>query len=120
MAVCADNDVAGAHQAQLGQQRVLDAHIAAFVVMGNPHLTGELAGNLDLFGGILVLVGGKMVHDQGHAIAVKDFRGALGAETLDSQRRGDIIGQGHVDATLHDLSGSGYGLVCMLLQNFLS
>ena len=64
MAVCANNDVAGAHKTLLGQQGVLHAAVAALVIVGDVLLLGKLARHHHLIGGINIFLRRKVVHAQ--------------------------------------------------------
>ena len=119
VAVRPDHDVAGADQAVLRQDGVFDAHVAALVIVGDVHLAGKIAHDLDLFGRVDVLVGGEVVTDQGHAVLVENLVHAHPANGLDGERRGYIVGQHHGHAALDDLSVRGDGLVRMPLQYLL-
>ena len=65
MGIGADDQIARAHDALLGQQRVLDAHAADLVVMRDALFTGEIAHLLGLLGAFDVLVGNVVVGHQG-------------------------------------------------------
>jgi hypothetical protein len=87
--------------------------------VGDVLLFSELANALHLNGGLDVLLGGEVVHDQRHAVFVKHLLCAHGAEGLDGQRCGDVVGQRQRDIALDNLSCLGDLLVGMLLQNLL-
>ena len=64
VAVGADDEVAGADDALLGQERVLDAHAADLVVVRDSLRADEVAHDLGLLGGLDVLVGRVVVGHQ--------------------------------------------------------
>ena len=65
VAVGADDEVARAHDALLGQKRVLNTHATDFVIVRDALLTGEFAHLLGLLGAFDVLVGNVVVGHQG-------------------------------------------------------
>ncbi len=65
MGVGADDEVARAHDALLGQKRVLNTQATDFVIVRDALLTGEFAHLLGLLGTFDVLVGNVVVGHQG-------------------------------------------------------
>ena len=87
--------VARSHQAQLRQQGVLHAHVAALVVVGDAHgPVREVAHHLDLLGRVDVLVGHEVVADQGDPCPCRTPRSRPWPPwTRDGQGGGDVVGQ---------------------------
>jgi hypothetical protein len=99
VAVRADDDVAGSDQSVFGQDGVLDAHVSAFVIVGDVHLACKVAHDLDLLGGIDVLVRREVITDQGHAVLVEDLSSRPYPAGLDGQ--GAVISLASTRETRH-------------------
>ena len=119
VAVRADDHVTGAHQAAFGQQGVFHAAVAAFVIVGDALLLGELAADHHLVGRGDVLLGREVVHDQGDLVLVEHAAGAHALEGFDGQGAGDVIGQHQGQAALDDLSVALDEVVGVGLQDLL-
>ncbi len=96
MAVGADDQVAGPHNALLRQQGVLHPHVPAFVKMHQVLLLGEFPQDLALDGEGDIFVGGEVVRHQHHPLPVKDLFGPDLPKVLDGQGRGDVVAQGNI------------------------
>ncbi len=104
--VGADDDVAGADHALLGQQRVLDAHAADLVVVRDALLARELAHHLGLLGGLDVLVGRVVVgHERDLGRGPRRCPTPILRELLDGDRRGDVVGEHEVELAVDELPG---------------
>ena len=117
--VRADDEVAGHHGTDLGQQRVLDAGAALFPVVGDLLLMGKIAHLLGLLGALDVLVGRVVVGHQANAIAIEYALGAQLAEHIDGDGRGDIVREDYVEVALDQLSGSHLVQAGMCRQDLL-
>ena len=104
VAVGADDEVARAHDALLGQKRVLHAHAAHLIVMGNALLAHEIAHDLRLFGALDVLVGHVVVGHEHHLVGV-EHRFADLAHGLDGDGRRHVVGEHEVQVALDELPG---------------
>ena len=100
----ADDEVAGAHDALLGQQRVLDAHAADLEVVRDALLAGEVARYLGLLGALDVLVRRVVVGHEADAVRVEHVLASQLAERLDGDGRGDVVRQHEVQVALDELA----------------
>ena len=119
VAVRADHEVAGLHEALFGQEGVLDAAVAAFIVVGDVHFLRELAGHHHLIGGIDVLLRGEVVHHQKDAILVEHLGRAHRPEGLDGERSGDVVGEHAGKMAVDDLPGFTDFFIRVGLKDFL-
>ena len=120
MGIGADDQIARAHDALLGQQRVLDAHATDLVVMRDALLTGEIAHLLGLLGAFDVLVRNIMVGNQGDFSGVEDLLHADLLEILDGDRRRDVVGKHQVEIALDQLPRLDFVKPRMCGQDLLS
>ena len=109
VAVRADDEVARAHDALLGQQRVLDAHAAHLVVVGNALLACEVAHDLGLLGALDVLVGHVVVGHERDLLRVEHALDADLAELLDGDGGGDVVGEHEVEIAFDQLTRLHFG-----------
>ena len=119
MAVGPDDQIAGAHEPLFGQEGVLHAAVAALIVVNNALFFGKLAADQHLIGGIYIFLRGKVIHDKGNLVAIKNLFRAHAAKRLDGKRAGNVIGKHHGHAALNNLSVLLHSFVRMSLQNFL-
>ena len=103
MGIGADDQIARAHDALLGQQRVLDAHAADLVVMRDALLTGEIAHLLGLLGAFDVLVRNVMIGNQGDLSGIENLLHADLLEILNGDRRRDVVGKHQIEIALDQL-----------------
>jgi hypothetical protein len=99
VAVRAHDNVPGPDQSEFGQQRMLDADIAALVIVGDAHFPGKVADSLDLLGRIDVLVRGEVVADQGDPVAVEDVTAPMLRKDL--MARGAVMSLARTRDTRH-------------------
>ncbi len=104
VAVRADDEVARAHDALLGQKRVFHAHAAHLVVVGNALLAREIAHDLGLFGALDVLVGDVMVGHEGNLFGIEHLLDADLAEFLHGDGGGDVVGEHEVEIAFDQLA----------------
>ena len=119
MGVCADDGLAGGHQALLRQEGVLDAHGAYVVVVVDFKFPGKGPALLALGGGLDILVGGEVVHHQGNAAFVKHLVKARRLELVDSHRGGNVIAQHQIQFGLDQLPCPHAVKPCVAGQDFL-
>jgi hypothetical protein len=117
MGVGADYEFAGSDEPFLGQENVLDAHAADFPVVADGVFFGEVAQGFRLFSGLDVLVGGKMVGDEGDFVLVED-RSADFVEFDDRRRAGDVVGKDEVDPAADELAGDDFVEARVAGENF--
>ena len=73
--------------------------------MGQVLLLGKVSQLLALDGRRDVLVGGEVVADQRHPVAVKNLFGPHLMKILDGQGRGDVVAQGDIHPGHDQLAG---------------
>ena len=105
MGIGTDNQIARAHDALLGQQRVLDAHATDLVVMRDALLTGEIAHLLGLLGAFDVLVRNVVIGNQGDLGGIEHLLHADLLEILNGDRRRDVVGS--TRSRLHSINCPG-------------
>lgn len=98
-----DNQIARAHDALFGQQRVLDAHATDLVVMRDALLTGEIAHLLGLLGAFDVLVRNVVIGNQGDLGGIEHLLHADLLEILNGDRRRDVVGKHQIEIALDQL-----------------
>ena len=98
---------------------MLDAAVAAFIVVGDVHFLRELAGHHHLIGGIDVLLRGEVVHHQKDAILVEHLGRAHRPEGLDGERSGDVVGEHAGKMAVDDLPGFTDFFIRVGLKDFL-
>ena len=103
VAVGADDEVARAHDALLGQKRVFDSHAAHLVVVGDALLAHEIAHDLGLLGGLDVLVGGVVVGHEGDLGRIEHLVGDL-ANGLDGDGGRDVVGEHQIQIAFDQLA----------------
>lgn len=103
MGIGADDQIARAHDALLGQQRVLDAHAADLVVMRDALLTGEIARLFGLLGAFDVLIRDVVVGNQGDLSGIENLLHADLLEILNGDRRRDVVGKHQIEIALDQL-----------------
>ena len=103
VAVGADDEVARAHDALLRQKRVLHAHAAHLVVVGDALLAHEIAHDLGLLGGLDVLVGGVVVGHEGDLGRIEHLVGDL-ANGLDGDGGRDVVGEHQIQIAFDQLA----------------
>ena len=104
MAVGADDEVARADDALLGKQRMLDAHAAHLVVVGDTLLAREIAHDLGLLGALDVLVGDVMVGHERDLRGIEHLLNANLAEFFDGDGGGNVVGQHEVEIAFDQLT----------------
>ena len=119
MAVCADDHIAGAHKALLGQQGVFHAAVAALIIVGDVLFLRKLAGHHNLIGRINIFLRRKVVHDQSDLVFVKNLFRAHSLKRLDGKGAGNVVGKHQRHAALNNLAVLFHNFVCVGLQNFL-
>ena len=90
MGVGADDQFPRCHKALLWKEGVLDAHASSVVEVGNAHLLSEAAHPCTISGGLDVLVGGKVVHDQNDLVGIKHLLQTIFLHFLDSNGGSDV------------------------------
>jgi len=120
MAVGANDDVSGEHQALFGQQRVFDAHSSDFVIMDQLLFQGKFPDQLGLHGRGNVLVGDEMIGDEGHPFTVEDFPGARFAKGFNRQGRRNIVSQGEIQRDFDQFSRVQVRSAGMSCQDFFT
>ena len=105
MGVGADDAVAGGHNALLGQQGMLDAHLAHIVEVADAVSAGKLPALLALLGGLDVLIGDKMVQHDGDLILIENALKAGLLELVDRHGSGDVVAQDDIQLCLDQLAG---------------
>ena len=104
VAVRADDEVARADDALLGEQRMLDAHAAHLVVVGDTLLAREIAHDLGLLGALDVLVGDVVIGDESDLRRIEHLLDADLAELFDGNGGGDVVGQHEVEIAFDQLT----------------
>jgi len=108
VAVGADDHVARAHHALLGEKRVLHTHAAHLVVVRDLLRPGEHAHQLGLLGALDVLVGRVVVGNERHLGRVPDaFHADLGKLT-DGDGCRHVVGEHQVQIALDELTGGDF------------
>lgn len=103
VAVRADHQIARADQTLFGQERVFDAHLTDVKEVFDVLSGGKFSRRLALLRRLDVLVGGKMIHDEGDFIAASHAGGARLVELFDRYGSGNIVGEYHVEARVDEL-----------------
>ena len=119
MGVGADDTFPGGHQALFGEEGVLHPHLAHVVEVVNVKPLGKGAALQALLGGLDVLVGGEVVHDQGDLALVKDPGEPLLVKLPDGHGRGDVVAQDNIKVRLDQLSRLDVLLAAVGSQDFL-
>ena len=105
MGVRADNAVAGAYNALLRQQGVLDAHAAHVKEIGDVVFAGKVPGLAALLRSLNVLIGDKVVQHQCDAVLIKNRTGPALLKFVDGYRAGNIVAQHHIQLGFDELPG---------------
>ncbi len=90
MRIGADNQVPRKHQSLLGQDHMLDAHLADLKI-DQSLADGEITHHLDLLGGGDILVGHEMVRHHDHFLRIENPLQPDPLELPDGYGRGDVI-----------------------------
>ena len=90
--------------ALLGQQGVLDAHLAHIVEVQDVVLVGEGAALLGLGGALDVLVGDKVVQHDGDVFLVEHAVKAGLFKFVDGHRGGDVVAQHNIQLGVDQLA----------------
>ena len=106
MGVGADDAVTGGDYALLGQQRMLDAHLAHVIEVADAVGAGEFSALLGLLGGLDVLIGDEMVQNDGDLVLIKDGVETGLGELIDGHGGGDVVAQDDVQLCADQLSGN--------------
>ncbi|OPY89946.1 MAG: hypothetical protein A4E73_02751 [Syntrophaceae bacterium PtaU1.Bin231] len=117
MAVRPDHEIPGQDNALFGQQRMLHAGVAAFVVMLEALFAGEIPYGFGLHGRADVLVGREMIRHQDHFAAVEDLLSSGLPELADGDRRRDVIAQRDVHPRIDDHSRSNFPVLRVVAQD---
>ncbi len=104
VAVGTNDKVACAHNALLGQKRMLNAHAANLVVVRNALFTSKIARHLGLFGALDVFIGNVMVGYQSDFRRVENLVYADLLELLDCHRCGNVVGKHQIEVALDKLA----------------
>ena len=104
MGIRSNHDISGHNKPLLGKEGVLNPHLPHIIEMTDLVLTGKFTDTLAVLGGLDVLVGDKMVHDQSDPLPVKDPLRIHVLHDIDRNRRGDIIAQYQVQLSHNQLS----------------
>ena len=91
-------------------------HLTDFKI-NDPLLAGKFPHQLGLLRRINIFIRNKMVRHHDDFFRIKDFH-AQSAEFPDSDRRGDIIGQHHINFTIDKFTGADLFFAGMGCQNF--
>ncbi|MBA7708015.1 hypothetical protein ES703_116902 [subsurface metagenome] len=105
MGISPDNHLSRQHQPLLGQEHVLDAHLAHFEVYDSL-LAGELPHQLGLLGGGDVLVGDEVVGHHHHLLRVEDPLYPQLMELPDGDGGGDVVGHDQVNPDVDKIAGA--------------
>ena len=120
MGVGTDDAVAGGDNALLGQQRMLDAHLAHVIKMADAMAAGKFTALLALFCGLDVLVGNEVVQNDGDAVLIKNGVKSGFFKFVDSNRGGNVVAQNDIQLCTDQLAGNHGGEACVGSQDFLS
>ena len=115
----ADHAVAGADDAFLRKKRVLNAHLAHVVEMGDVIFFREPAHLKALLRGLDVLIGGEVVEHQSDAVLIKDGVRAAFFKFVDGDGAGNIVAEHDIEVRLNQLSHLHVVQTGVRRQNFL-
>ena len=104
MAVGADDAVSCSHHSLLRKEGMLDAHLSHVIEMAYAVGAGKFPALLRLLCCLDVLVGDKVVQNDGHPVLVKYLVKACLFEFIDSHRRRDVVSQDDVQLCFDELS----------------
>ena len=119
MGVCADDNIACHGQTFFGKQGVLDTHFAYFKIVGDFVSSGKFSYAFAVFCGFDILIGYKMIGNQGNFILVEYAVHLHFFHFLNSNRTGNVVAQHQVQIRLYQLTGFYLVKACMSRQNFL-
>ena len=98
--VCANDDLTGGSQALLGNQGVLNAHLAHIVEVGDVVLVGKVPAPGAQLGGLDVLTGGGVVQHNGDLVLVKHRGQPRLLKLFDGHRGSNVVAQHQVQLAL--------------------
>ena len=98
--VCANDDLTGGSQALLGNQGVLNAHLAHIVEVGDVVLVGKVPAPGAQLGGLDVLTGGGVVQHNGDLVLVKHRGQPRLLKLFDGHGCGNVVAQHQVQLAL--------------------
>jgi len=96
-----DGEIARKHQALLGQQDVLNAHLANVIMMGESLFLGKAAHHGALLCALDVLVGSEVIRHHHDLLRVEDPVNAELLEFAHGDGCRDVVGQHHISGDLH-------------------
>jgi hypothetical protein len=119
MAVRTNDKIPGIDQSLLGEQRMLDTHLADLEIVLYLHIGREFPQHLALVGGLDVLVRGEMVRNQSYLRFVEDRIDPEFGKFLDRDRGRDIVSQHQIQICHYQLSWTNLIDLCVGCQNLL-